>query len=77
MAGAAPGILKGEEMKDRDFLMWLHERLEYVHYERPGYDYMHKLRDIIASIPKEQESKQSNTNNLAEIRKMFRKKATP
>ena len=35
-------------MKDRDFLIWLHERLEHVHGEIPIIDYMHKLRAIIS-----------------------------
>lgn len=31
-------------MKGREFLMWLHERLEKVHGEDHLLDYMHKLR---------------------------------
>jgi len=41
-------------MKDRDFLIWIHERLEHVHNEQPLTDYMHKLRSVIKTIPKEQ-----------------------
>ena len=41
-------------MKDRDFLLWLHERLVKVHGESPYYDYMHRFREIIAAIPVEQ-----------------------
>ena len=37
-------------MSDRDFLMWIHERLEHVHGEKPIVDYMHKLRCIIHSM---------------------------
>ena len=40
-------------MKDRDFLIWLHERLTDVHQESPLNDYMHKLRAIIAGTPAE------------------------
>ena len=40
-------------MNDRDFLIWLHERLTDVHQESPLYDYMHKLRAIIAGTPVE------------------------
>lgn len=36
---------------DRDFLMWIHERLQNVHGEKELYDYMHRLRCIIANIP--------------------------
>jgi len=38
-------------MNDKDFLIWLHKRLENVHNENPNYDYMHKLRAIIANTP--------------------------
>ena len=34
-------------MKDRDFLIWIHERLTKVHGEDELVDYMHKLRAII------------------------------
>lgn len=34
-------------MYDRDFLTWLHTRLEQVHGEDPQVDYMYKLRAII------------------------------
>jgi len=37
-------------MKDRDLLIWIHERLEHVHKENPLIDYMHKLRAVISSI---------------------------
>lgn len=41
-------------MTDRMFLMWIHERLTQVHGESPFFDYMHRLREIIASTPKDQ-----------------------
>ncbi len=43
-------------MKDRDFLMWIHERLVNVHGENERYDYMHKLRSVIYAIPKDQDT---------------------
>ena len=43
-------------MKDREFLMWLHARLTEVHKEHECYDYMHKLRSIICSIPPQQDT---------------------
>lgn len=56
-------------MEDRDFLMWLHERLEKEHGENTLCDYMHKLRAIIANTPKTQISKNCNTgNNLNQLR---------
>ncbi len=56
-------------MNDRDFLMWLHERLEYVHKEKDLYDFMHKLRAIIASTDKDKNSKSSCTNSLESLKK--------
>jgi hypothetical protein len=38
---------------DREVLMWFHERLEHVHGESHLFDYMHRLRHIIAATPKE------------------------
>ena len=40
-------------MTDREFLCWIHERLEHVHGESPLIDYMHKLRAIIKATPRE------------------------
>lgn len=40
-------------MKDQEFLMWLHERLEHVHREPAQADYMHKLRAIIEATPED------------------------
>lgn len=36
-------------MKDKDFLQWIHDRLEHVHEEERNMDYMFKLRSIIQS----------------------------
>lgn len=58
-------------MNDREFLMWLHERLERVHGERPTVDYMHKLRAIIKATPAEQLTPNRGTgNSLEELRDM-------
>lgn len=40
-------------MNDRDFLIWLHQRMQYVYKEDPLKDYMHKLRAIILSTPED------------------------
>ena len=40
-------------MNDREFLIWLHERLTDKHNESPLVDYMHKLRAIIKATPKD------------------------
>ena len=41
-------------MTDREFLAWIHERLEYVHHENPLIGHMHKLRAIVLATPKDQ-----------------------
>jgi len=41
-------------MKDKQFLTWIHERLEHVHGENHNVDYMHKLRNIILATHSEQ-----------------------
>lgn len=35
-------------MTDKEFLQWIHDRLEFVHKENHNIDYMNKLRCIIA-----------------------------
>ena len=50
-------------MEDREFLMWIHERLEHVHNEEPLMDYMHKLRAIIANTPKGEVTPNCNSKN--------------
>lgn len=54
-------------MLDREYLIWIHERLEYVYHENPLSDYMHKLRGIILRIPKNQES-QPSCNSLEQLK---------
>ena len=43
-------------MKDRDFLIHIHARLEHVYDENPLCDFMHKLRAIISATPARQET---------------------
>lgn len=55
-------------MKDRDFLKWIHVRLEHVYQENPLVDYMHKLRAIIATTDPDKETlNQGMSNSLAEV----------
>lgn len=42
------------DLTDRDFLCWIHERLEHVYNESPIVDFMNKLRVIITTIPANQ-----------------------
>ncbi len=43
-------------MKDKNFLIWLHERLVKIHKENPHVTYMHKLRAIINTTDPEKVS---------------------
>ena len=62
-----------ENMKDREFLLWLHDHLEHVHGESPFFDYMHKLRAIIRNTPEDQVSVSSNTGKgLDDLRRIKR-----
>lgn len=59
-------------MTDREFLMWLHERLVNVHGEDECFDYMHKLRAIINAIPADKKTPNMGSgNSLDELRKML------
>jgi len=59
-------------MKDRDFLMWLHARLEWTYKENSSSDFMHTLRAIILTMPKNQKSPVCGVgNNLEELRKII------
>lgn len=59
-------------MYDRDFLMWIHERLEHVYGERPTMDYMHKLRAVIKGTPSKKETPATLCcNNLEDLKKFF------
>lgn len=63
-------------MNDREFLMWIHERLVLVHKESPLVDYMHKLRAIIKAIPPGQLTPNCGTSNsLAGLKEELRKEA--
>lgn len=56
-------------MKDKDFLIWIHARLEKVHKESPLVDYMNKLRAIISECPKDKETPNDGRgkNSLEEL----------
>ncbi len=41
-------------MKDKEFLLWIHQRLNQVHGENKNADYMWKLRAIIANTSEDQ-----------------------
>lgn len=39
------------DASDRDFLAWIHERLEHVYGDSRLIGHMHRLRSIIAATP--------------------------
>jgi len=45
-------------MKDSEFLMWLHSRLENQHGEDPLCIYMQKLKKIADKVKKEEQMKE-------------------
>ncbi len=61
-------------MNDRDFLCFLHERLEHKYQESALFDYMHKLRAIIANTPKDQDSRNDGRgkSSLEELKKSLK-----
>ena len=50
-------------MNDKEFLIWIHERLTEVHGENPTFDYMHKLRAIIKATDPEKQTPNIATGN--------------
>ncbi len=55
-------------MRDRDFLLWIHDRLVIQHKDNELSDYMHKLRSIIWAMDPEQDSPPSPFNSADEMR---------
>ena len=53
-------------MKDREFLCWIHERLQYQYKESDCADFMHKLRAIIKNTDKNKVSIVCGTGNSLE-----------
>ena len=63
-------------MNDRDFLIWIHERLVHVHGESQYKDFMHKLRAVIRATPADQETPNvASCNDLAELDALILKDA--
>lgn len=56
-------------MTDREFLMWIHERLEHAHGEDKLVDYMHRLRSIIRATPEDRRTLDlGSCNSLDQLR---------
>ena len=61
-------ILFDPDKSDRNFLIWLHERLEHVHGENDLVGYMHRLRRIIADMPADKKSVKFSHNSLDDLK---------
>ena len=55
-------------MKDKEFLIWLHHRLEHIHGENPYADYMWKLRSIIEGYDKEKVTPNTSHKSIQELK---------
>lgn len=62
---------------DRNFLMWVHERLQLVYGENELLDYMHRLRAIIERTPYWNSNRCTSfaCNGLDELKKALIKQA--
>ena len=59
-------------MKDREFLMWMHERLHLIHGESETISHLHKLRVIIRATPEDQQTPNVDSkNSLQEMEATF------
>ncbi len=58
---------------DRNFLIWLHDRLTNVHGENELYGYMHRLRKIIVAMPPTQRSFDFGHNDMESLKNALRK----
>jgi hypothetical protein len=57
---------------DREFLLWLHDRMVHVHKESELFGYMHRLRSIIAATPKERYSWGPSMNSMEALKEQLK-----
>ena len=57
---------------DREVLLWFHERLVHVHKESELFDYMHRLRAIIAKTPPKKYTPCACFNSIADVYKAIK-----
>lgn len=60
-----------EDMKDKMFLQWLHDRFVKVHKTNFDVDYMRRLRAIISATPDDKDTRYNITTPSVEKRKGF------
>ena len=51
-------------MKDKLFLIWLHQRLIEKHREKESFDFMNKLRAIIHEYPEDKDTNRVDPNKI-------------
>jgi len=54
-------------MKDKEFLQWIHDRLQCVHGESEHVDYMHKLRAVIGATDPDQLTPNTCSASVSDI----------
>ena len=54
-------------MTDREFLIWIHDRMTTFHHEKPLLDYMHRLRAIILATDKKACNRSGGGNGMADL----------
>jgi len=65
-------------VKDREHLIWIHERLVKWHGEDPLIDFLHKLRAIIKNTPADKESPNIGTSsNIEQLMEEIEKEERP
>lgn len=55
-------------MNDKDFLIWIHERLEHVHGDNKLCSHMHRLRSIIDNIDVDKKSPPITSNTIKDLK---------
>lgn len=64
---------------DREVLLWFHQRLVHKHKESHLFDYMHRLRWIIAATPHKKTSRgqgiSKTCNNVKELGQILKHKS--
>lgn len=61
------------QVTDREHLMWIHARLADRHKDNELYEFMHRLRAIITSIPPDQVTPNDGRgqNSLQQLQKVL------
>jgi hypothetical protein len=47
-------------MNDKEFLQWIHDRLQYIHHEPGNIDYMKRLQALIDALNEEAKNERAS-----------------